>query len=410
MEIFDTVSKYADEGLVSIILSNSRDSGVQKEKIRPVILKNKLCFQAETFKGQQVFHENLEPKDLAGHVKEALLNTFKQGELRHRDATLNILVSKKGTVTVKEKRVNAELPAWQPLCVPASHNRQKNYLLPEGTAIPFMQDLGVFTADGTVVKSRMDKYRQINRFLEFIDDIVPSLPADKTLNILDFGCGKSYLTFAVYYFLTALRGRKVKITGIDLKKDVVENCERLARRYGYDGLSFRCGDVSEFEGAEDIDMMMTLHACDTATDYALSYAVKAGARVILSVPCCQHELNAQFKDTALSPLFRYGIVKERVAALATDALRAELLEANGYKVQLLEFIDMEHTPKNILIRAVKRTECQKGRFEGREDGESGVWPCASCKHKKHCAEASKRVGAFVCEYGLQPTLYKLLSL
>ncbi len=383
------IRKYADEGLEGITLSNSRDASVSKERIRPLALKSGLCFQAESFKGTRVFHENLTADELAKHVEEALLSTFKQGELWHSQANVNILVSKKGTVTIKEKLISKEMPGWQPMLAPGSHNRVKNYLIPEGKAVPFMQDLGVFTADGKVVKTKTDKYRQINRFLEFIDDIVPALPEGKTLNILDFGCGKSYLTFAVYYFLTAVRGRKVNITGIDLKKDVVENCAKLAKKYGYDGLSFKCGDVSEFEGAKDIDMMMTLHACDTATDYALAYAVNAGAKVVLSVPCCQHELNRQFSNDALSPLFRYGIVKERVAALATDALRAELLESKGYKVQLLEFIDMEHTPKNILIRAVKR--------EGGKD-------------LKVRGEAKKRAEAFIAEYDLHPTLYKLLNM
>ncbi len=390
MDIKELLDKYIDDGLQQVILSNSRDKSITKEKIRRVSVKGKMMFQTESFRGAQVFHENMDKEALKERILSVLGPVFKQGEFVHTSGTALVLTSKSGTVTIKEKKAFREpaMPAWKPLdsAVP-SHNKVKNYLIPEGTPVPFMYDLGVFTAEGKVVRTKTDKYRQINRFLEFVEDIVPALPKDKVINILDFGCGKSYLTFAVYYFLTKIRGLKVKITGLDLKEAVVRDCERLARKYGYEGLSFSCGDVSEFKGETDIDMMMTLHACDTATDYALAFAVKTGAKVILSVPCCQHELNGQLKDTALEPLFRYGIVKERVAALATDALRAELLAAHDYKVQLLEFIDMEHTPKNILIRAVKRDR----------------------HNEKACAEAGARVEAFVKGFGIDPTLLKLLK-
>jgi len=203
-----------------------------------------------------------------------------------------------------------------------------------------------------VVKSRYDKFRQINRFLEFIEDILPKLDRDRENTIIDFGCGKSYLTFAMYYYLHELKGYEIRVIGLDLKKDVIERCNLLARRYGYDKLTFYHGDIADYEGVSEVDMVVTLHACDTATDYALYKAVSWGAKVILSVPCCQHELNRQISCEMLEPVLRYGLIQERMAALCTDAFRAELLERRGYRTQILEFIDMEHTPKNLLIRAV----------------------------------------------------------
>ena len=219
--------------------------------------------------------------------------------------------------------------------------------------IPFLQKLGVMTADGKVVHARYDKFRQINRFLEFIDDILPELPRDRELRILDFGCGKSYLTFAIYYYFHEIRKQAVRITGLDLKADVIEDCRQLAAECGYNRLEFLCGDIADYDGCDAVDMVVTLHACDTATDYALAKAVGWGAKVILSVPCCQHELNRQISNDLLAPVLSYGILKERISALLTDGIRARLLEEQGYSVQLLEFIDMEHTPINILIRAVK---------------------------------------------------------
>jgi len=387
-DIAASVSKYANEELEQIILSNSSDAALSKVKIRPVLLKQELKFQAEIFKGNQAFHENLAAGELAGKVEEWLTGPLHQGELRHKKADVNILVSKKGTVTIKEKKRKAEaenqaFPAW----TTPSHNHEKRALLPEGRPVPFMRDLGVFTAEGKVVKGRYDKYRQINRFLEFVEDVLQELPKDRTVNILDFGCGKSYLTFALYYYLTELQGYNVHIIGLDLKKDVIENCSRLAAEYGYTGLEFRTGDVADFKDDIKIDMMVTLHACDTATDYALHRAVVSGASVVLSVPCCQHEMNAQVKNDTLEPLFRYGLIKERISALATDALRAELLTAEGYRVQVLEFIDMEHTPKNILLRAVKKKN----------------------PDRKACADAKKRAEQMMQELGVKLTLNELLN-
>jgi len=178
------------------------------------------------------------------------------------------------------------------------------------------------------------------------------------VTILDFGCGKSYLTFAMYHYLKELKAYPVRIIGLDLKADVIAHCNELAQKYGYSGLQFLVGDIAQYEGVDAVDMVVTLHACDTATDYALDKAVKWGAKVILSVPCCQHELNQQIENELLQPVLKYGLIKERMAALLTDALRAEILESKGYQVQILEFIDMEHTPKNILIRGVKNERRQ----------------------------------------------------
>jgi SAM-dependent methyltransferase len=233
------------------------------------------------------------------------------------------------------------------------HNRKKEYLLAEGQPIPFLVELGVMTAEGKVVAKRYHKFKQINRFLELIEDLLPALSKERPLTIIDFGCGKSYLTFALYHFLTA-SGYQLNIVGLDLKKEVIENCNALAKKLGYQGLSFQVGEISGYSTDQPVDMVVVLHACDTATDEALAQAVQWKSRVILAVPCCQHQLYSQIKSEELAPLLKHGIMKERFAALATDALRAMKLEIEGYKTQILEFIDMEHTPKNLLIRAIRQ--------------------------------------------------------
>lgn len=248
-----------------------------------------------------------------------------------------------------------------------NHNRKKQYILQEGVPVPFLQDLGVMTEEGKIVHARFDKFRQINRFLEFIEDILPQLDSGRELTILDFGCGKSYLTFAMYYYLHELKSYDIRIIGLNLKTDVIRKCNELAKKYQYDKLTFLEGNIADYTGAEEVDMVVTLHACDTATDFALAKAIGWNAKVILSVPCCQHELNRQMKNDVLSPIMNYGLLKERMAALVTDGLRAEYLKREGYDVQVLEFIDMEHTPKNILLRAVKT-----GR---RADNEESIRAC-----------------------------------
>ena len=236
-----------------------------------------------------------------------------------------------------------------------SHNREKDYILPKDVPVPFLVDLGVQTKDGKIINGKYDKFRQINRFLEFIRDILPALPKERRISVVDFGCGKSYLTFAIYYYLKIMNGLDVEITGLDLKADVIEKCNRLKEKYGYDDLRFLTGDIGTYEGKSRVDMVVTLHACDTATDYALAKAVKWNAGVILSVPCCQHELNWQIHCEPLESVFKHGLLKERISALLTDGIRAALLEEAGYEVQVMEFINMEHTPKNILLRCVKNT-------------------------------------------------------
>ena len=290
---------------------------------------------------------------------------FRQMQIETVHEECTVLVSRKGKVTVKRrKRQTAAKKA------DLSHNRKKQYILEEGIPVPFLQDLGVMTADGKIVRSKTDKFRQINRFLEFIEDILPRLDSGRELTIIDFGCGKSYLTFAMYYYLHELKGYNIRITGLDLKKDVIEHCSRLGKKYGYEKLTFLEGDIADYDGVNKADMVVTLHACDTATDYALAKAVGWKADVILSVPCCQHELNGQLGSKSgtrpesgnpdgsrfLSPVMDYGLLRERFAALVTDGLRAKYLESCGYETQILEFIDMEHTPKNILIRAVNKGE------------------------------------------------------
>ncbi len=333
---------------ISAVLSNPRNKdGATKIKVRPLMKDEKLMFQLEVFQNNQAFHTNAEAGEavllILGHMEN-----MKQMQLETRHDLYTVLISKKGKVTIKHKVQKCEKAAAD-----LSHNRKKRYVLEEGIPVPFLKDLGVMTEEGKIVHSRFDKFKQINRFLEFIEDILPQLDKGRELTILDFGCGKSYLTFAMYYYLHELKSYDIRIIGLDLKKDVIRHCNELSEKYGYEKLKFLEGDIADYTGVDRVDMVVTLHACDTATDYALAKAVGWNAKVILSVPCCQHELNRQIKNEVLAPVLKYGLIKERMAALVTDALRAEYLEREGYETQVLEFIDMEHTPKNILLRAVK---------------------------------------------------------
>lgn len=374
-----------NETLIRVILSNpSSKDGVIKICARPVLKNKSLLFQIEEYTKTQVFHKNLTASDAGSYLTGKLFSdtssqtaSFKNALVETQSFTANVLVSKKGTITIK-KKMNAS--AKQPK-ISLSHNRKKKYILEEGIPVPFLIDLGVMTQNGNIINAHYDKFRQINRFLEYIEDILPSLPTGRELRILDFGCGKSYLTFAIYYYLKVLKGYPVRITGLDLKEDVIRHCNELAVKYGYDKLEFLCGDIAYYDGCSQVDMVVTLHACDTATDYALAKAVGWGAKVILSVPCCQHELNKQMKNDLLSPVLHYGILKERMAALITDGLRAQILEANGYRTQILEFIDMAHTPKNLLIRAV---------------------------YNGHCADNKAQINELLAAFNINPTLYRLL--
>ncbi|MBE5852678.1 MAG: SAM-dependent methyltransferase [Lachnospiraceae bacterium] len=360
MELEKLLNELINEKLYQIVLSNPRvfdETLAKKIKIRPVMLKNELVYQKTSYVGTKVLHANHSKEQTVTQVMDLIQSDFKQMLLENVEGNVTVLVSKKGKMTIKRSQAQKEA---DPVLL---HNREKKYLLEPGVVVPFLVDLGVQTKEGKIINSKYDKFRQINRFLEFIDDIVPSLPKDRQLRILDFGCGKSYLTFAVYYYLHILKGYDLLVTGLDLKDDVIKNCNALAVKYGYKGLNFEKGNIKDYIGANQVDMVITLHACDIATDFALEKAVKWGAKVILSVPCCQHEVHKQISCDALEPVLKYGVIKERMSALFTDAIRAEKLEACGYDTQILEFIDMEHTPKNIMIRAVKKTISKEEKEE-----------------------------------------------
>lgn len=369
--------------LQKIIISNpfSKSEGYKK-----IIIENKgKSYQVAKYTDKQVFHENITQEELFERTSDLAKNKYKQINGMSATEEHIILVSKKGNCTYKVKKTatdTVKLAAKQ-----QGHNRQKNYILKEGMNIAPLVDMGVFTKDGKVVNAMYDKYKQINRFIEIIDDEVSNLKVEE-LNVIDFGCGKSYLTFVVYYYLTEVMNLKVNMIGLDLKEDVIKKCNQAAEKYNYTNLKFEVGDVNGFKAPFDVDMVITLHACDTATDFALYNAIQWKANMIFSVPCCQHELNKQIKPEELSILSRYGIIKERFSALATDAIRGNLLEYCGYKTQLLEFIDFEHTPKNILIRAVRRPIMPKQVKEN----------------------MLGEVRAMMKEFSFEPTLYKLLEL
>ena len=360
-ELGQALDLFLDEALERILFSNPVDrERIARSRLRPLLIKGSLVFQAEEQVGRQAFHRNMSKEETVSYITELLDGSFRQAEIVSGRGTGLILVSRKGKVTVKVKqKAHSGGAGDQPARIQSasglmSHNRQKSYILKEGSPVPFLVDLGVMTKEGRIVNSRYDKYRQINRFLEFIEDILPNLNQEEETTIIDFGCGKSYLTFAMYHYLKVLKEYPVRIIGLDLKQDVINHCSRLAMQYGYEGLDFYHGDIASYEGVDHVDMVVTLHACDTATDFALKKAVDWGAKVILSVPCCQHELAKQISCDIQKPVLQYGLIKERMAALYTDAIRAQVLERCGYRTQILEFMDMEHTPKNILIRGIRQ--------------------------------------------------------
>ncbi|MBW5447910.1 methyltransferase [Cohnella sp. CFH 77786] len=319
----------------------------RKVSIRPLKLKNGFYYQFERFAGNQAFHENVPENEAADKLIETMAQ-YRQALIKTPESDVQLLANKKGAVAMLRGK-----PTGKPELREASHNRVKTYVIPEGEPVPFLVRLGVMTPDGKVVKAKYDKFRQINRFLEMASDVLPDLPRGRPLTVVDFGCGKSYLTFALYHLFAVKEGLPVRIVGLDLKADVIRECSRLAEDLGWERLSFSVGDIADYEGASAVDMVVTLHACDTATDAALLKAIAWNASVILSVPCCQHELFRQISQPVLKPMLKHGILKERFAALVTDAIRANLLETAGYRTQILEFIDLEHTPKNLLIRAVR---------------------------------------------------------
>ena len=375
--------------LISVTFSKPTSSVLQnlgkpykRIKIKTGSSSSGASFYAEFFTDTQVFHKTFSKEELDSFIEQNAGINFKSCIKKFSDKEVTLLANKKGKITVLEKKLSPAkmnyLPALSSqdslLKNNLTHNRIKNYIIPEGTPVPFLIRLGVMTPEGKIVNSKYDKFKQINRFLEYINDILPSVLEQKKcedypLQIADFGCGKSYLTFAVHYYLTQIKKIDCKIIGLDLKEDVIEYCNSLAKEFDCSGLIFKTGDISKYSDSEkehNPDIVITLHACDTATDYALKYAVLKNAKAILSVPCCQHEINMQLEQNKrelentdaeiFKPLLKYGLIRERVSALTTDSLRTEYLESAGYKVDVMEFIDMSHTPKNILLRAVRKNQ------------------------------------------------------
>lgn len=370
-----------------LVFSNKYDKNYdyKKVKINLTKAKDREFYQVEKFTDKQVFHENIELGVLPSYIKD-MMDRFRQLTAISEDYNFDIRISKKGKIFYSKHSQKNELK------IDKNHNKKKNYILEEGMDIPAFVDLGIFSKDGKIINSKYDKYKQINRFIEIIDDEVKKLPSDyidgkdKVLRILDFGCGKSYLTFVVYYYFVEIRKMNVEITGLDLKEDVINKCKEVAQKYGYDRLKFELGDINGYKLENNVDIVISLHACDTATDYALFNAVNWKAKMIFSVPCCQHEINASIKADKLSIITRYGLIQERMAALMTDSIRANILEAMGYKTQLIEFIDFEHSPKNILIRAVRSKVSRE-------------------KRKKLIDE----IEALRSEFSFEQTLYSLLK-
>ena len=315
-----------------------------KATIKKVMIKNELKYQFEYIYDKNVEHKNLNKIDSINEIDNLLKTYFKQALINTLESDYHILVSKSGVAKINKKAATKKFEE-------ISHNRKKKYILNEGEVTSFLVELGIMTAGGKVINSKYDKFKQINRYLELVSDCIPYLDKNKTIRIIDFGCGKAYLTFALYDFLVLKMGYNVEIVGLDLKENVIKFCSNLAKKLNYDDLRFVQGDIKGFNEFENVDMVISLHACNTATDDALATAVNWGAKVILAVPCCQHELLKKIKNKKMVPLLKYGIIKEKLSSLLTDSLRANVLEIMGYRTQVLEFIDMEHTPKNIMIRA-----------------------------------------------------------
>lgn len=380
-ELRKAIDEIIEEHIIKLVISNKTSNSIEYNKIIFTLKGNDLkeYYQIEKYTDKQVFHENIDLDLLREKILEYTVGNYKQVSAWSTNITFDLRISKKGKVHLGKKKSSNES------LINKEHNKEKNYILREGMIIEPLIDLGIFTKEGKVINSKYDKYKQINRFVEIIDDEIKKNNY-KELTILDFGCGKSYLTFVLYYYFVEIKKINVKMIGLDLKKDVIEKCNNIAKRYNYENLHFELGDINGFKYNDKVDMVITLHACDTATDYALYNAIKWNSKMIFSVPCCQHEFNKQMSTEKLSILTKYGIVQERVAALMTDAVRGNLLECVGYKTQLLEFIDIAHSPKNILIRASK-TNISKKKKE----------------------RALLEVTALMKEFNLNPTLFNLLK-
>jgi SAM-dependent methyltransferase len=330
---------------LKIIISQPRSKVEISKRILTLKQERSLFWQEEQFRQNQVFHHNYETPEQVLAWWYDCSSVYKQAQIQTPEKEYHVFFQHDST----SRFVTNEIPRNIEV---QAHNRKKQYIMVEGEPIDFLVQLGIMTQQGKVVQSKYDKFRQINRYLEIVADCLPSLSSEK-LRIVDFGCGKSYLTFALFWYLKKLR-REISIVGLDLKQEIVEHCNLLAEELHYQGLHFQVGDIAHWQNQEPIDLVVSLHACDTATDAALVQAIRWNAQVILAVPCCQHELAPLIKDSEQTSLLRHGILRERLASLVTDALRAELLEAHGYQTQVMEFIELEHTPKNLLIRGIKQ--------------------------------------------------------
>ena len=364
------------KNILSATLSGKLDKNQAEEKVKidRIIIKNEEVLQVSLFKGKQVFHKNLTDEEIDNEIITLLETKFTNLTINTSDYQYSYRITSKGKVlSNKKKNTNESF-------VILSHNKKKQYIIEEGTPVPALVDLGIMQSDGKVNKNGYDKFKQINRFLEIVDDVIKD---EKELSIVDFGCGKSYLTFILYYYFVEIKKMNVKITGLDLKEDVIDNCNKIALKYNYKNLKFYKGDIAKYSEENKVDMIVTLHACDTATDYALYHAIKMNVKYIFSVPCCQHEINLQLDSSKFHLMNKYGIIKERFSALLTDSIRTNILEYFGYKAQVLEFVDFDASPKNLLIRAIK-------------------------VNKEKNPKIKEELDAIISEYGIKQTLYSLL--
>ena len=380
MTVEEALRKIAKLSPVKIVLSNVADKEQRIQRVQ--IEKKEKHFQIAQYSDKQVFHKNVDEEELISFCIEELGVNFLQLNAWMLREEVSLKLTKKRKLLFDIKKADNSALANEV----RDNNRKKNYILEEGRVIEPLIDMGIFTKEGKIVNSMYDKFKQINRFIEIIDDELKKQIITH-LNIIDFGCGKSYLTFIVYYYLTEIKKIKVNMIGLDLKEDVIRKCNKAAKKYGYENLSFELGDINGYSAPFKVDMVITLHACDMATDFALYNAVSWGAGYIFSVPCCQHELNAEIKSETFSLMTRYGIIKERFSALVTDAIRGNLLEYMGYNVNLLEFVDLSHTPKNILIRAIKNPN----------------------KAESVKLRAMDEVKRMMEEYGLSQALYRMIE-
>ncbi len=347
-DIKNALLLFSDAKIIKLTLSSPKST--MEEYKRITARNSSKGFLVEKFTEKQAFHETVPESELPAFLEKSLTESFRQLNVQTEGFDFELKISKKGKILTNKTKNNIS-QAILPDAV--SHNRKKNYILEEGIFVPALYELGVMTKEGKIVAQKYDKFKQINRFVECIDDALKNDEGNKSLEIVDFGCGKSYLTFVLYYYMTQLKGRKVHITGLDLKKDVIQKCNEIAKKYAYSDMTFLCGDIKDYKPKTPPDMVVTLHACDTATDFALYNAILWESRYIFSVPCCQRELNGKIKSGSFGIITDYGLIKERFCALATDAQRAKILELCGYKTDILEFIDMDNSPKNLLIRAKK---------------------------------------------------------